>query len=142
MLVFEIPPTTEELKIGTICADLKHPPMPTPIPIFMAPSSPPPAQPSNIQHVDFQTPDKDMTPVPQTSKGPSLRQPSTTPADSLAKISQHLKISVKQAIRNKISILEGLNIKERIGKLVFMWLFTCTTHHHKKTLLKSFSTEV
>ena len=45
----------EELKLGIIGAYFKHPPMPTPIPIFMAPSAPPTAQPSNIQHVKFQT---------------------------------------------------------------------------------------
>ena len=46
---------TEELKLGIIGADIKHPPMSTPIPIFIAPSAPPPAHPSNIQHVEFQT---------------------------------------------------------------------------------------
>ena len=80
----------------------------------MEPSAALPSHPSNTQHVTFQTPDKHMTSVPQTSKGTSPRQPSTTSADYFAQTPQHLKISSKQAINNKSSIPEGLNIKERI----------------------------
>ena len=115
--------------------------MSTSIPIFMELSAPPPAHPSDLQHVKFQTPDKHMTSVPQTSKGPSLKQPSTAPADSFAHTPQHLKISVKQAINNKSSIPEGLNIKDRIFKMELMWPRTYATLHHAKPLLQSFSTE-
>ena len=41
----------EELKLGTIYAYIKHPPMSNPIPILMAPSAPPPSNPSNLQPV-------------------------------------------------------------------------------------------
>ena len=82
-----------------------------------------------------------MTSVPQNSKGPSMRQPFTTPAESYAQTYQHLKISAKHVINNESSIPEGLNIKERIGKLVLMWLRIYATHHNEKHLLQSFSTE-
>ena len=108
----------------------------TPIPILMAPSAPPPAHPSNIHHVHFQTPYKHMTSVPQTSKGTSLRQPPTEPADSFAQTSKHLKISAKQAINNKKYIPEGMNIKEMIGNMVLMWPRTYATHHGAKPLLQ------
>ena len=82
-----------------------------------------------------------MTSVPQTSRGGSLRQPSTTPDNSFSQKSQHLKISAKKAINNEFSIPEGMNIKERIGKLGLMWPRTYITRHHEKSLLQSFSTE-
>ena len=82
-----------------------------------------------------------MTSFPHNSKGPSLRQPSTTPDDSYAQTSQHLKISAKQVIKNESSISEGLNIKERIGNLVLMWPRIYATHHRAKPLMKLFSTE-
>ena len=112
-----------------------------PIPIFMAPSAPPPEQPSNIQHVEFQTPDKHMTSAPETSKGPSLRQPYITPSDSYDHTSQHLKISLKHAINNNSSIPEGLNIKEIIGKMGLIWQRTYATHHRVKPLLQLLYTE-
>ena len=124
-----------------ICADINHPPMSTTIPIFMEPSAPPPSHPSNIKHVTFQTPDKHMTSVPQTSKGPSTRQTSTTPAESFSHTSQHLKIPAKQAINNNSSIPEGVNIKERIGNMGLMWSRTYATHHCEKPLLQLFSTK-
>ena len=99
-------------------------------------SSPLPAHPSNLHHVKFQTPEKHMTSVPQTLKGPSMRQPLTTPANYFAQIPQHLKLSAKKVINNEISILEGLNIKERIGKLGLMWPRTYATHNFAKTLLQ------
>ena len=82
-----------------------------------------------------------MTSVPQTSKGPSLRQPSTTPADSFSQTSQHLKISAKQAINNERSIRKGLNIRDVIGKLGLMWLHTYATHHCEKPLLQPLYTQ-
>ena len=126
----------EELKLRIIGADLKHPPISTPISIFMAPSSPTPTQQSILQHVEFKNPDKHMTSVFQTSQGPSLKQPPTTPADYFAQTSQHLKVSSKQAISNEISIPEGLNTKERIGELRLMWPLTYATHHRAKYLLQ------
>ena len=116
--------------------------MSKPIPIFMAPSDPPPAHPSNLQHIKYQTPDKRITPLHHDSKGPSLRQPSTKPADSFIHTSQNLKISANQAINNEIYIPEGLNIKERIGKLGLMWPRTYATKNRAKPLLQSLSTEV
>ena len=104
----------------------------------MAQLSPPTSHPSNLQHVKFQTPDKHMTSVPQTSKGPSLRQPSTTPADSFTQTIQHLKIASKQAINKKIFIPEGLNIKERIGNLGLMWPRTYATKNCSKIFYNRF----
>ena len=132
----------EEIKLGTIFLYINHPPMSIPITIFVEPSAPPPAKPSKLQPVKFQTSDKGMTPVPKTAKGNSLKLPSTIPADSFAQTSQHLKISANQAISNKISIAEGINSKDRIGKLRIMWHITYSTHHCEKYLLQSFSTYV
>ena len=115
--------------------------MSTSIPIFMVTSFPSPTHPSNLQHLNFQTPEKHSISVPQTSKGPSMRQPSTTPDESFAQTSQHLKISENHAINNESSIPEWLNTKERIGKLGLIWPRTYTTHHCAKTLLQSFSTK-
>ena len=78
--------------------------------------------------------------IPQTSKGPSLRQPSTTPADSFTQKPQHLKILVNQAINTESYIPEGLNIKEIIGNLGLMWPLIYTTHHCEKIILQQFST--
>ena len=59
---------SEELKLGIIGANIKHPSMSTPIPIFMELSAPLPAHPSNLQYVKFQTPNKKITSVHHTSK--------------------------------------------------------------------------
>ena len=115
--------------------------MSTPIPIFMAPSAPPAANPSNLQPVESQTLEKYMTSVPNMEKGTSLKLPSITPADSFYQTSQHIKISENQAISNKSSLPEGLNIKEIICKLGLMWSCTYANHHRKKPLLQPFSTE-
>ena len=82
-----------------------------------------------------------MTSFPHTSKVLSPRQLSTTPAESFAQKFQHLRISAKKAINNDRSILEGLNIKYRIGNMRLMWLCTCASNHLEKPLLQSFSTE-
>ena len=125
--------TTEELKLGTIGADLNHQPMSTPISIFMGPASLTPANPSKIQPVELQTLEKDMTSVPNTEKGLSLKLPSTTHADSFAQTSQHIKISAKQTMSNESSIPEGMNIKDRIGNLGLMWPRIYATHHSENS---------
>ena len=101
-----------------------------------------PVHPSNVQHATFQTPDKHMPSFHQTSKGTSPRQPSTTPSGYFSQNSQHIKISAKQAINNESSILEGMNIKERIGNLGLICLRTYATRHRAKPILQSLSTEV
>ena len=124
----------EELKLVTIPVEIKHPPMSTPFPIFtgnkytrptstfakiMVPLAPPPAKPSSFQHVEFQTSDYNIKAVPKKERGIILKLPYTAPTGtkinmiSLAQISQDLKISAKQEINNKISIPDGLNLKER-----------------------------
>ena len=82
-----------------------------------------------------------MTSVPQNSKGPSLRQQHITPSDSYNQTSQHLNISVNQAINKNSSIPEGLNIKERIGNMGLIWPRTYATRHSEKPLLQLLSTE-
>ena len=82
-----------------------------------------------------------MASVPQTSEGTSLRQPSTTSAESFAQTSQHLNISTNQAINYERYIPEGLNIKEIIGNMELMGPLTYATHYSEKRLLQLLSTE-
>ena len=50
----------DEIKLGTIGADIKHLPMSTPIPKLVALSYPPPSKSSNVQPMKFQNLDKHM----------------------------------------------------------------------------------